>query len=99
MNDEDLLRLELQQDLQTLTAAAPPPRQFPLLWREVQSRREAQFERRLTLTMAIPTAGLFLVGVASASMGGWHTAIPCCAVALWLASQLGGGDRDFSATI
>ena len=91
MNDEDLFRQQLGQDLELLADAAPPLH-FARLWHDVRARREAQLERRLALVTALPAVGLLAAGLAALLLlpGGWHGAVPCCAVAFWLGSQAFG---------
>lgn len=90
MNDEDLFRQQLAQDLEQLTDAAPPLH-FARLWHDVRARREAQLERRLAVVTALPAVGLLAAGLAALLLpGGWHGAVPCCAVAFWLGGQAFG---------
>jgi len=98
MNDEDLLRERLSRDLEQLADAAPPLH-FARLWQDVRLRREAQLERRLALVTTLPATGLLAAGLASLLLlpGGWHGAIPCCAVAFWLGGQAFGTGSGFRA--
>ena len=89
MNDDDILRRAIQRDLQVLEQEAPPLH-FARLWQQVRAQRERTLQRRLAMTSALAASSLLIVGLGSILAGAWQAAIPCCAVAFWLAPQTFG---------
>jgi hypothetical protein len=89
MNDDDdlILRQAIQRDLQVLQQEAPPMH-FARLWQQVRAQRERTLQRRLAMTSVLAASSLLIVGLGSLLTGyAWQAAIPCCAVAFWLAPQ------------
>lgn len=101
MDHDDMLRETIQRELLILEQQAPPPH-FARLWQQVRERRERTLQRRLALTSATAAASLLLAGLGSVLLGyAWQAAIPCCAVAFWIAPQAFGAllDRELSMTL
>lgn len=94
MNDDDSLRQAFQRELRALEQEAPLPH-FARLWQQVRAQRERTLQRRLAMTSALAALSLLIAGLGAILAGfAWQAAIPCCAVAFWLAPQTFGALLD-----